>query len=120
LCDTPDLAKLNTSAKMKASLIKYIEQFLSDSVEKKADPVRLDVQGRFGFQMILTDAKFADGKNPPAGEFKYMIPGILRLTEDSAIMFVLMCNATQGKPRTVAMDYVTGFVKPVGAATTKP
>ena len=120
LCDTSDLAKLDTPAKMKASLNKYIEQFLADSVEKKADPVRMDVQGRFGFQMILTDAKFADGKNPPAGEFKYMIPGMLRLTDDSAIMFVLMCNDPQGKPRTEAMDYITGFVKPVRAATTKP
>lgn len=120
MCDTSDLAKLDTPAKMRASFIKYIEQFLADSVEKKADPVRMDVQGRFGFQMVLTDAQFAGGKNPPAGEFKYLIPGMIRLSDDSAIAFVLMCNSLEGKPRTEAMDYITRFVKPVRGPATKP
>lgn len=120
MCDTKDLARYDTPQKMKAATARYAKQFVAESVEKKADLVEMDVNGRYGFVTTLTDASLADVQTPASGEFKYLTIGMIRLSDDSALVFTLMTNDTKGKPHGDAMDYVKSFVKPAKGATTQP
>ena len=110
-CDTPDLAVFDTPEKMERSLLKSSESYRPHVRETVFEPKRLDVGGRYGFLLVLTDAKLADLDVVPEGEFKYLVRGMVRLSDDSALGFSLMTNERDTPLVDELLGYAFGFVK---------
>ncbi len=110
-CDTPDLAQFDSPEKMEASVRSSSKKYLSGSVEKKVEIKRLKVKGWYGYSTVLTDKELADQKEVPAGEFKYITRGMVRLSPDSALGFSLMTNDLDSAEYKEVMDYIFSFVK---------
>jgi hypothetical protein len=120
LCDTPDLARFDTAGKMRAAVEAAAKMKTARAVEKSPEIRRLDVAGRYGFSVTLTDAAIAITPSPEPGQFRYVTQGMVRLSADSALSFVIYTNDLNSKAYTNAMSYIQGFVKPVIGATTQP
>ena len=110
-CDTPDLAVFDTPEKMEWSLLKSSESYRPHVRETIFEPKRLDVGGRYGFLLVLTDAKLADLDVVPEGQFKYLFRGMVRLSDDSALGFSLMANERDSPLVDELLGYAYGFVR---------
>lgn len=113
LCDTPDLAKVDTPKKMEGFVRMLGKRALSQSAEKKLTLKKISEKGQYGFYTMLTDAKFVDTKpsEMPEGEHKYVVFGMVRLSKDSALMFTITTNDMDSKESKALMKYILGFVK---------
>lgn len=110
-CDTPDLARYDTPEKMERSLLESSEFYRPHVLETVFEPKRLDVGGRYGFLLVLTDAQLADLDVVPEGQFKYLLRGMVRLSDDSALGFSLMANERDTPLVDELLGYAFGFVK---------
>lgn len=120
LCDTPDLGRSDTPEKMRQRVEESARPKTPLALEKQPEIKRLDVGGRYGYFTTLTDAALSLQKDLQPGQFHYLTEGMLRLSDDSAVSFVIYYNE-QGSPGyTRAMDYVKSFVKPMPGASTQP
>lgn len=119
-CDTPDLARLDTPEKMRVALDRWSQKSVPRAVEKTPTIERFEVQGRVGFRTTLTDAALAASGAVEPGQFRYRTQGIVRLSEDSALTFIIYANDLQGAGQREALGYIQSFVKPASGATTRP
>jgi hypothetical protein len=110
-CDTPDLARFDSPAKMKQAVEASVAKYRDGIVEKKPDLEELHNRGWYGFKTKVTDASLV-GKKPGAGEYRYMILGMIRLSDDSALGFRLVTNDPASEETTKLLDYINGFAKP--------
>ena len=110
-CDTPDLAKFDSSEKIKKSVVSSSEQYLPYSVETEIEIKELNVKGWYGWYTVLTDTDLANKKEIPEGEFKYMTRGMVRLSQDSVLGFSFMTNEIDGPGHKKLFDYIKSFVK---------
>ncbi|MEN6367829.1 MAG: hypothetical protein ABFC88_13555 [Thermoguttaceae bacterium] len=110
-CDTSDLAQYDTPQKMERALKSSSEKYLSNAVETKVDIKKLTFKGRYGFSTVLTDKELANQTTIPAGQFKYITRGMIRLSPDSALGFSLMTNSLDSTEYKELMDYIASFVK---------
>jgi hypothetical protein len=110
-CDTPDLGLFNSSDKIRRSVISSSEKYLPHIAEKKIELKGLNVKGWYGWYTVLTDAKLADKTKIPDGEFKYMIRGMVRLSNDSALGFSIMTNELDTPGYEKLFDYILSFIK---------
>jgi hypothetical protein len=111
-CDTPDLGNFDTADKMKQVVLLSSQKYLTNCVEKTVQLQPLSHRGRYGFYTVLTDARLAEASKVPAGQFKFITRGMVRLTTDSALGFSLMTNEVTSKEYKALLDYVLGFVQP--------
>ena len=109
-CDTKDLAMVDTPAKMKNVVIASSKKYLEISVEKDLQIEEIHNKGWYGFKTQITDASLV-GKKIPEGEFLYLIRGMIRLSEDSALGFSLMINDLNSQETREIVNYIYGFAK---------
>jgi len=110
-CDTKDLAQYDTPEKMKKSVIETSQKYLGVVVEKEIAVEAITNRGWYGFKTTLTDAALAGTRPPPDGQFLYMIRGMIRLSEDSALGFNLMTNdPNSGETREIE-QYICAFAR---------
>jgi len=110
-CDTKDLAQFNTPEKMKKSVVVSSEKYLAGTVEKQVKIEEIHNKGWYGFRTKLTDADLAGKKSIPDGQFLYIIRGMIRLSEDSALGFSLMTNDPDSVETHEIEKYIYGFAK---------
>lgn len=110
-CDTPDLAQFDSPVKIKQSVLSSSEKYLPYTVEKSVTLKELHVKGWYGWYTILTDAKLANSTSIPAGEFKYITRGMIRLSPDSALGFSIMTNDLDTPEYKKLFKYISSFVK---------
>jgi len=110
-CDTKDLAQFNTPEKMKRSVIASSKKYLGGIVEKEIVAEEIKNKGWYGFKTKLTDASLVGKKSIPAGEFLYIIRGMIRLSDDSALGFSLMANDPDSAETKELEKYIYGFAK---------
>lgn len=67
--------------------------------------------GRYGISLRFTDWRYKNS-TPPNGEWQYLTAGILRLSEDSALMFTLLTNSVDDEDYHKLLDYITAFAIP--------
>jgi hypothetical protein len=120
LCDTPDLAKFDTPEKMLSAVEADAQRKIPRSVEKTLEITRLDSAGRYGFYTTLTDAALADSPSIDPGHFRYLTQGMLRLSDDSALSFIIYTNDLNAKAYADSLDYIQSFAKPPANAATRP
>ena len=90
--DTADLSQFDTPQKIKQSVKKSTESYLPYIVEKQIILNPVPLSQSFGYYTVITDAKWADVKQIPEGEYKYMTRGMYRTSEDTALGFSIMSN----------------------------
>ncbi len=115
ICDTDDLAELNTPDKMKRILEHTAMQYFNTSLEKARND-RVLIRpfapgGRYGFAVRFTDKKYVESA-PPKEEWKYLTCGIFRLSKDSALMFTLLANSVDNAEYLELLDYIASFGRP--------
>lgn len=110
-CDTKDLARFDTPEKMRNSVITSSKPYLSGTVEKEIRIDEIHNKGRYGFRTRLTDAALAGKKAPPDGEYLYLIRGMIRLSDDSALGFSLMTNDPDSAETHEIETYIYSFAK---------
>ena len=110
-CDTPDLGRFDSPEKMRSSVVASSEEYLPYSVEKRVVVKELRVRGWYGFSTVLTDRDLSEKKEIPAGSFKYITRGMVRLSPDSALGFSLMTNELDSSGYKELMDHILHFVK---------
>ncbi len=113
-CDTPDLGNFDTAEKMKQVVLLSSQKYLTNCVEKTVTLQPLNHRGRYGCYTVLSDARLAEVSQVPAGQFKFITRGMMRLSTDSALGFSLMTNEVTSKDYKALLDYVLGFVQPTG------
>lgn len=111
-CDTPNLAQFDSLDKMERAVRLSSAGYLRNAVEKTVNLKRLDVKGWYGCYTVLTDARLVGKGEIPAGEFKYLVRGMVRLSPDSALGFSLMTNAIEGPEYEELFEYILHFVRP--------
>ena len=111
-CDTPDLAQFDSPAKIERTVKASSEKYLSGAVEKTIKLKKLAPNGRYGYYTVLTDASLAGNTKLEPGEFKYIIRGMIRLSEDSALAFSLMTNDLGSAEHKELVEYILSFAKP--------
>ena len=113
MADTPDLAKFDTPEKMEKTIRARTEKFLAQSVEKTIVLQKVPVASTYGFYTIITDAKVANNPSPPVRDFKYLTGGMIRLSPDTALEYVLTTNDTDSTSyRTLLDEFVYKLVRP--------
>ena len=110
-CDTKDLAQFDTPEKMKNSVIASSKKYLGGTVEKEIKVEEIKNKGWYGFKTKLTDASLVGKKPTPEGEFLYIIRGMIRLSEDSALGFSLMTNDPNSEETREIEKYIYAFAK---------
>jgi hypothetical protein len=96
---------------MRSSVVASSEEYLPYSVEKRVVVKELRVRGWYGFSTVLTDRDLSEKKEIPAGSFKYITRGMVRLSPDSALGFSLMTNELDSSGYKELMDHILHFVK---------
>ena len=109
--DTPDLAKYDTPKKMKSMLICSLEKYLPHIVEKEIKVEDISNKGWYGFKTMFTDADLVKVKSIPDDQYLYMIRGMIRLSEESALGFSLMTNDPKSAETKEVMDYIYSFAQ---------
>lgn len=111
ICDTKDLAQFDTPNKMKKSVIDSSRRYLAVTVEKVIKVEEISNKGWYGFKTKLTDARLYKQKTIPEDEFVYIVRGMIRLSENSALGFSLMTNTPDSAETNEIMDYIYSFAK---------
>jgi len=109
--DTPDLAQFDTAHKMQRAIQDSTRQYLPYIIEKEILLKKMPTNKWYGFYTIMTDVTLANTPNPPDGEFKYMVRGMLRVSRDSALGFSLMINEINTTQYTELFKYILSFQK---------
>lgn len=109
-CDTKDLARFDTPEKMKKVVIDSSKKYLEGVVEEEIELEKIKNKGWYGFKTTLTDASLVNRKTIPEGEFLYLVRGMIRLSEDSALGFSLMTNDPDSEETQQIEKYIYGFV----------
>jgi hypothetical protein len=110
-CDTKDLAQYDTPEKMRIAVLASSEEYLGASVEKEVKLEEISNKGWYGFRTKFTDAALLNKKPVPEGQFLYIIRGMIRLSEDSALGFSLMTNNPDSPETKDIEKYVYSFAK---------
>lgn len=110
-CDTKDLAQYDTPEKMKNSVVASSKKYLEGIVEKEIKVEEIQNKGWYGFKTKLTDASLVGKKPIPDGEFLYIVRGMIRLSEDSALGFSLMTNDPNSEETREIEKYIYAFAK---------
>ncbi|AWI08726.1 hypothetical protein [Ereboglobus luteus] len=110
-CDTKDLAQFDTPKKMKKAVVSSSKKYLGGIVEKEIKVEEIKNKGWYGFKTQFTDASLVDKKTIPDDEYLYMIRGMIRLSEKSALGFSLMTNAPDSTETAEVMKYIYSFAK---------
>ena len=110
-CDTPELGQFDTPEKIAASVKASPEELLSEAAEKTAEIKPLSPNGRYGCYTVLTDSDLANEELIPAGEFKYIVRGMIRLSADAALGFSLLTNKIDTPEFQNILDYICSFAK---------
>lgn len=109
--DTPDMARLNSADKIKKFVMSYSEQYMQQGVKKKIEFKELKIKGWYGWYLVLPDSKLDSNVNTPEGEYKYMTIGMVRLSSDSVLMFVIMTNELDTPEYKKLLDFTASFIK---------
>jgi len=110
-CDTPDLALFNSPQKLVASLHQAALPYLPYVVETEVTVREFFWKHRHGYLTILTDRQLANKEEIPAGDFKYLTKGIVRITNDSVLGFSLRTNKIGTDRYDQLLAYVKSFVQ---------
>jgi hypothetical protein len=110
-CDTKDLARFDTPQKMKKALVESSDVYLGHIIEKQLVIEAISNKGWFGFKTKITDASLANAKTIPDGEYLYIIRGMIRLSEDTALGFSLMTNEPDSAETDDIFRYIYSFAK---------
>lgn len=114
-CDSPDLANFNSPEKMKCFLNKTWSSVFTGSEEKRQGlPMRIRPfapVGRYGFALRFTDWRYVN-ITPPIGQWRYLTAGILRLSDDSVLMFDLLTDSVDDAAYHKLLNYITAFAIP--------
>jgi hypothetical protein len=110
-CDTRDSAQFDSTDKIKMSVMSSSEKYLPYIVEKNIELKEMNAKGWYGWYTILTDAELASNPKIPDEEFKYMTRGMVRLSPDSVLGFILMTNEIDTPKYKKLFDYIESFIK---------
>lgn len=116
LCDTKDLARYDTPAKLRQKLLQSMKPVL-DQLGKGQDRAgeaflrSFTPRGRFGYVMRVVDPKYLHCAPPPE-EWKYMTSGSFRIGNDSVLLFLLLTNTVDDAEYCSLLDYVADFAIP--------
>jgi hypothetical protein len=113
-CDTAELGNFDTAGKMKQAVVQAAQKVLPACVEKEISLQSINHRGRYGFCTVLTDARLANVSTAPEGQFKFITRGMVRLSTDSALGFVLQSNEVTSKEYHELREYILGFIQPAG------
>ncbi|MFA6103931.1 MAG: hypothetical protein WCV67_12300 [Victivallaceae bacterium] len=111
--DTEERGLFDTPDKMKMAVMESSQKYVPDSAEKKVNLERIDIKGSYGFKACFTDADLAKQKDlpVPAGQFMYVVRGMVRLTVDTALGFRLCTNDLNSEETKAVERYILSFVK---------
>lgn len=109
--DTPDMAKFDSTDKVKKFVMSSSVQYMQQGVKKKVELKELTIKGWYGWYMVLPDAKLENKVNIPEGEFKYMTMGMIRLSSDSVLVFTIMTNELDTPEYRKLFDFACSFIK---------
>ena len=109
--DTPDLAQFDTAQKIRDNLYQAATPYLPYVVETEVALREFFWKNRRGYLTILSDRQLADKEQIPAGVFKYLTKGMVRLSTDSVLGFSLMTNELGTDSYNQHLAYVKSFVQ---------
>ena len=114
--DTEERGQFDTPEKMKMAVMESSQKYVPGSVEKKVTLENIDYKGTYGFKACFTDAELAKQKDipAPAGQFMYLIRGMVRLSGDTALGFRLCTNDLNSEETKIVENYILSFVKVIG------
>lgn len=109
--DDPDLALFDSPQEMQMRLRRAAMAYMPHVVETEVTLQEFSCKNRHGYLTILTDRMFVNKKVIPAGNFKYLTKGILRISTDSMLGFSLMTNEIDTRKYNHLLTYVKSFAK---------
>lgn len=111
--DTDDRGLFDAPDKMKMAVMESSQKYVADSVEKKVNIEKIDINGSYGFKARFTDAELFKQKDAavPFGQFMYLIRGMVRLSRDTALGFRLCTNDLNSAETKAIEEYILSFVK---------
>lgn len=109
--DTPDMANFDTPDKVKKFIMASSMQIFAGGLDKKIVSQKLELKGWYGWYIILPDTKLENKVNIPEGDFKYATRGMIRLSSDSVIWFMLLTNELDTPKYKRLFDFACSFIK---------
>jgi hypothetical protein len=113
--DTEDRGQFDTPEKMRMAVMESGQKYVLDSVEKKVNIEKINVKGSYGFKACFTDVELAKQKDVPvpAGQFMYLVRGMIRLSGDTALGFRFCTNDLNSEEAKQIEKYILSFVKAI-------
>jgi hypothetical protein len=110
--DSGNYGQFNTPGKMEGAVRESGQNYAKSSVEQTVNIEKFDIKGSYGFKAFLTDAELAKQKDKvPAGQYLYLILGMVRLSDDTALGFRLCTNDPNSAETKKLERYILSFIK---------
>ena len=106
---------LNDADKLENALRVRAREFLPQCVEQLFRVYPANPAGRPAALLYLTDRKYAE-KLPPAGEWRYLTCGMVRIGDNAVLTYLLKTNSIGTPEYARLLKFVDSFVKPAASA----